>query len=349
MKQKAVNTQINEKVAVLGDGQMGTVCSIVLGGKGLSVALWSKFPDRLADIAAKRENRSLLPGHRLPDTVTPTQEADETLDGATWIVSAIPCQFLRSVWKEIGGFVAEDASVVSVTKGIENGTLARPSEIIAEFTGKIERVAVLSGPTIANELARGLPATATVASDNTALAKEYQRLFTTDWWRIYTNPDPLGVELAGATKNVIAIAAGIIDGLELGSNTKAALITRGLVEITRLGAAMGAMPETFAGLAGLGDLVTTCISEHGRNRTVGERLARGEKLEKIIADMTSIAEGVATTKSVIALADNYSVDMPITRCVSRILFEGLHPQEGIAELMSRKPKPEFANNPNLEV
>ena len=227
-----------------------------------------------------------------------------------------------------------------MTKGIETDTLLRPSEILAEITGPERRLGALSGPNIAGELARQLPATAVVASADTQLPQQGQQIFTRKFFRLYTNSDLIGVELAGAGKNVIALAAGIIDGLGLGDNAKAALLTRGLVEITRLGVALGAKEETFTGLAGLGDLVTTCISPLGRNRSVGEQIGKGKKLQDVLATMDAVAEGVATTRSLTALARQHHVDMPITLKVQSVLFQDQNPQKAIAELMSRTPKPE---------
>jgi len=229
-----------------------------------------------------------------------------------------------------------------VSKGIENVTLLRPTQVIADALDTPHHwpLAALSGPNIAAELAQRLPGTAVAACDDAAVAQRAQAAFSTPWFRVYTNDDVVGVELAGATKNVIAIAAGILDGLAAGNNAKSALVTRGLVEISRLGAAMGAKGETFAGLAGLGDLITTCVSPEGRNRSVGERIGRGQKLAQILADMPSVAEGVPTTQSVLELARRYDVEMPITEAVHAVLFEDLEVRQAIGRLMAREPKPE---------
>jgi glycerol-3-phosphate dehydrogenase (NAD(P)+) len=251
---------------------------------------------------------------------------------------------MRSVWKRLSPYVPVGVPVVSVAKGIENETLLRPTQVIADSLphGRTPPLAVLSGPNIAVELARYLPATAVVASKDEAFAQRVQAAFSTQWFRVYTNSDVVGVELAGATKNIIAIGAGILDGLSAGNNAKAALVTRGLVEITRLGVAMGAEEKTFKGLAGLGDLITTCVSPEGRNRTVGERIGKGQKLEDILGGMDSVAEGVPTTRSVMALARRFRVEMPITEAVHNVLFEDKDVLRALSDLMTREPKPESA-------
>lgn len=237
--------------------------------------------------------------------------------------------------------------MVSVAKGIETQTLLCPTQIVADVMreqdatlGKSRSLAALSGPSVADELARCLPATVSVASRDESLAKQVQQLFSTHWFRVYTNPDIIGLELAGATKNVIAVAAGILDGLQAGVNAKSALLSRGLAEIARLGVAMGAQAETFFGLAGVGDLATTCFSPTGRNRTCGEMLGRGRKLEDVLKAIPGVVEGVPTTKAVVQLAERYHVDMPISSSLNQVLFEGLDPLEGISRLMSRSPKAE---------
>jgi glycerol-3-phosphate dehydrogenase (NAD(P)+) len=249
---------------------------------------------------------------------------------------------MRSVLHRLKGSLPAGVPIISVSKGIENDTLLRPTQVIADVLpmGKTPPLAVLSGPNIAAELAKYLPGTAVVASADRALAERVQQAFSTQWFRVYTNTDVIGVELAGASKNVIAIAAGILDGLAAGNNAKAALVTRGLVEITRLGLAMGADEGTFKGLAGLGDLMTTCVSPEGRNRTVGEQLGKGKKLQDILGSMDSVAEGVPTTRAVRELARRNRVEMPITQAVYSVLFENKDVLDALAELMTREPKPE---------
>ncbi len=335
-----------ERITILGDGAMATVCSILLTQGGHEVTMWGAFEESIDRLLQDRENRRLLPGVRVPANVHLTANDNEAFNGATLILSAIPTQYMRSVWKRLRPHVPAGLPVVSVSKGIENETLMRPTEVIADALGEgwsataRHRLVALSGPNIAGEIAKYLPATAVAACSDEALAQRVQSLFSTQWFRVYTNSDVVGVELAGATKNVIAIAAGILDGLAAGNNAKAALVTRGLVEITRLGVAMGAQPETFGGLAGLGDLITTCVSPEGRNRTVGEQIGKGRKLTDVLAKMDSVAEGVPTTKSVRMLASRYKVEMPITETLYSILFENKDVIAALTELMTRGPKPE---------
>jgi glycerol-3-phosphate dehydrogenase (NAD(P)+) len=339
-----------EHITILGDGAMATVCSILLTQNGHSVTMWSAFEQSVEQLLQDRENRRFLPGARIPPAVRLTANDADCFEAATLIVSAIPSQYMRSAWQRVGPYLPRNIPIISVTKGIENQTLLRPTQIIADVLGARQRIgaaprcawplAVLSGPNIAAEIARYLPATSVVAAEDPLLAQRIQAGFSTEWFRVYTNTDLIGVELSGAVKNVIALAAGILDGLGAGSNAKAALVTRGLVEICRLGMAMGAQEPTFAGLAGLGDLITTCISPEGRNRHVGEQIGKGRKLQDILGDMASIAEGVPTTRSVYELARFYKVEMPITQAVYSVLFEDKDVLAALSELMSRLPKPE---------
>jgi len=335
---------MGERTAIIGDGAMATLCAKLLAEKGRPVRLWSAFPDQAADLDAHRENRRFLPGVPVPREVEITTHAGEAFDGAALAVSAVPAQFARAVWRRLAGACPSDLPVCSVTKGIENDTLLRPTQVLADvLTGSPEGprpLAALSGPCIAREVAAGQPATVVAASDDHDLARRVQELFTTAAFRVYTNADLIGVELAGATKNVIAIAAGILDGLSAGDNAKAALLTRGLAEITRLGAAMGGRRATFAGLAGLGDLVTTCVSRHGRNRGLGEAVGRGMTLRDAQAATASVVEGVATTRSVLALAARHGIEMPITAAVADVLFDAKPPRQAINDLMTRAPKAE---------
>lgn len=324
---------------MIGDGQMATVCSVMLADRGVHVRMWGRDPDHVAALKTVRENRRYLPGLSIPQRVSFTAEPKAVFAGAELIISAVPCQFLRSVWDAMAPDCPPNLPVVSVTKGIENETLKRPSEIIVECAGP-RPVAALSGPSIAAELARCLPATVVSASDDDRLNEQVQETFSSQWFRVYTNPDLLGVELAGATKNVIALAAGIVDGLKAGDNAKAALLSRGLVEITRLGAAMGARRETFAGLAGLGDLVTTCVSPMGRNRSAGQLIGQGRRVSEVIKSTPSVIEGIPTTRSVYHLARRHRVEMPITEAIYSVLFEGKEVIATLSELMSRALKPE---------
>ena len=337
------------RVTILGPGQMGLVCASILAGPDRAapapaVTLWGHDPDETGRLAQTRKTER-LEGYELPEGAHVALKDADALAGAELIVSAIPVQFTRATWERLRPHVPPEAGVLSVAKGIENGTLLRPSQVIADALADDpdappRPIGCLSGPTIAAELARGLPATMIAASDHTGFPELVQALFATSYLRVYTQDDLLGVELAGATKNVIAIAAGVLDGLRAGSNAKSALLARGLAEIARLGAAMGASPATFFGLAGAGDLATTCFSPEGRNRTLGEALGRGQSLEDALASMNSVVEGVATTRSVMDLAHRYRVEMPIARAVHDVLFGGLDPVEAIALLMSRELRDE---------
>ncbi len=331
-----------KRISIIGDGGMATVMAMLLCNKGIATQMWGYDSRQLADIEKSRENKKFLPGYKLPDTLVFEPEDKRIMAGADLIVSAVPCQFMRSVWSRLRSYVPENVPIVTVTKGIENDTLLCPTQIMADVLSKkrATRYVVLSGPTIADELARKLPATACAACCDESLAKKIQHTFNCHWLRVYTNTDVVGVELAAACKNIIAIAAGIIDGIGAGDNTKAALLTRGLTEITRMGIAMGARPQTFAGLAGLGDLVTTCISPKGRNRSFGERIGRGQTVGQAQDATESVVEGVATCKSVVALAAKYNVDMPITQAVFEVLFENKPVQAAISDLMTRQLKAE---------
>lgn len=332
-------------VAVLGTGQMGLVCCQILASQGISVRLWGHDPDHVAEIVQLRESRRHLPGLILPETVEITADFAATLfEDADFVVCAVPTQFIRPVLDNFRASVPPGLGFVSVSKGVENRSLLRPTQIISEALTDREDgdlpLCCLLGPTIAAELARCLPATMVAASATDPFARQVQVAFSTSWLRVYTHSDVVGVELAGATKNVIALAAGMIDGLAAGYNAKSALLARGLAEITRLGVAMGAQPETFFGIAGVGDLATTCFSPTGRNRSCGEELGKGRKLSEILSETESVVEGVPTTESVMALARRYDVEMPITEAVHAILFEGLDPIDAISRLMSRPMREE---------
>lgn len=329
-----------QNVSIIGDGGMGTVLAILLCEKGIAARMWGYDAGQLGEIERKRENTKFLPGYRLPATLAFEARDDRAMAGADLIVSAIPCQYMRRVWTRLRAHVPAGVPLVSVAKGIENETLMRPTQILADVLGDRVPRAVLSGPTIADELARKLPATACAAAEEESLAARVQHTFTCSWLRVYTNSDVVGVELAGALKNVIAIAAGIIDGVGAGDNAKAALLARGLAEISRLGLAMGATEQTFAGLTGLGDLVTTCISPSGRNRSFGERIGRGRTREEAQGATDSVVEGIATCASVALLASKYDVEMPITQAVYEVLFEGKPVRAAIEDLMSRRLKSE---------
>ena len=321
---------------------MGTVMSMLLCGKKIHTRMWGYDREQLMQTARDRENKKFLPGYNLPKSLEFEPDDEKIMADSDLIISAVPCQFIRSVWTRLKKYAPENVPIVSVAKGIENNTLLRPSQIIEEVLELSDnsRLAVLSGPTIADELARKLCATACIAGTNEKLIKKLQTIFSTTWFRIYTNTDIVGVELAGAMKNVIAIAAGIIDGTKSGDNCKAALLTRGLAEIMRLGTACGAKNETFTGLTGLGDLVTTCISPTGRNRSFGEKIGKGQTVEQAQKSTDSVVEGIATCESVTALAKRKDVEMPITQAIYEILFQNKPVEQAIFELMNRKLKAE---------
>ena len=323
-----------ERVCILGTGQMATMCATLLCDNGHEVMLLGK-PASIDHIRSRGESPH-LPGVPLPKGITLDNVAAPAAAAPSIIVGAVPTQAMRSILDRID---SSKAVFVSCAKGVELSTLRRPSQIAGELAGATD-LAVLSGPNIASEVVRRKPAGAVAASADPAVGERVRAAFMTDYFRVYTNTDVIGVELAGALKNVIAIAAGIIDGLALGNNAKASLITRGIVEITRLGVALGASAETFHGLAGLGDLITTCISPEGRNRTVGERVGRGEKLDDVLASLGSVCEGVPTTRAVRDLAMRHGIDMPILAAVHSVLFEGKEVRQALLDLMTREPKAE---------
>jgi len=327
------------KAAVIGDGAMGTVCALLLAEKGLEVALWGAAKGHVATLQRERVNQRYLPGYPFPEHLTVMAHDGTVFNGVELIVSAVPCQFMRSVWTRLRDVAPRDVPIVSVAKGLEVTTLLRPTQILIDCLGAVP-VACLSGPTIGPEVAARKPASVVVASHDSEVALRVQQTFATPYLRVYTSDDLLGVEIAGAVKNVIALAAGICDGMGAGDNAKASLVTRGLVEITRLGVALGARAETFRGLAGVGDLVTTCISRIGRNRSAGERIGRGELVEHVLATTPSVIEGIPTTRSVMALARQHGVEMPIVAAIASVLFDGTRPAEAIEKLMTRQLRSE---------
>lgn len=327
-------------VAILGAGGMGTALAVLLARTAETVRVWGRDPGRAREIQAARENRRHLPGVPLPDEVRVDPDPRAACDGCDLAIAAVPTAFLRATLAPFAAILPGEVPALSVVKGIEQGTFLRPSAILREALGA-RPIAVLSGPSHAEEVARGLPASVVVASDEEPLAIRVRDALNGPTFRVYTNTDVLGVELAGALKNVLGVAAGICDGLGFGDNAKAALLSRGLVEIARFACEMGARPSTFLGLAGVGDVITTCYSRFGRNRGVGERIGRGETLPEILATMTDVAEGVTTARSVRALAAVRGVPMPITEEVDRILHEGKSPREAVTDLMMRLPKEEW--------
>ena len=329
-------------LAAIGAGSWGTALSIALAARYESVRLWVREPDLAARIAATRINDLYLDGVPLPANVEPHTNLESALAGASTVLGVMPSRHARALYSGMLPFLSPAMRFVSATKGLEQDTLLRVSEVIqAAIRPRFEpRVAVLSGPTFAKEIAQGEPAAVVISSEDAALASEIQREFHGPAFRLYTNSDPVGVEIGAALKNVIAIAAGVCQGMGLGNNTMAALITRGLAEITRLAVAMGGRPKTLAGLAGLGDLVLTCTGGLSRNRAVGIELARGRSIGEIVSSTIMVAEGVDTTSAAVALGRRYSVDLPIAVQMNRILNEGLDPRAALRELMDRTPKEE---------
>jgi len=333
----------SEKIAILGTGSWGTTLAILCSRQGLNVSLWARTADEAAALNARRENVDFLPGIPFPLTLHVTYDLDDATRDAQIVLIVVPSQTFRSNVQALRPFVSTNPVVVSATKGIEMGTLQRMSEILCAELPQVppEQIAVLSGPNIAREIAAGLPASTVIAAVDEHAARIVQERLMSPAFRVYTQGDVVGVELAGALKNVIAIGAGVADGFNVGENAKATLLTRGLAEMTRLGVALGANPITFAGLAGIGDLICTCHSRHSRNHTVGERLAQGQKLDEILHGMKMVAEGITTTKAAHQLAVRHQVEMPLVEQMHAVLFEGKSPRQAIGDLMLRGAKTEF--------
>ncbi len=331
-----------DRVCVLGAGSWGTALAILLAKKGYSVPLWDRDFSIARGIRATRRNPRYLAEFELPDGILPVERLEEAVSGSPVVILAVPCNAVREVAVESGSFLGPKAVTISVAKGLESSTGLRVSQVLREtLPGNLgRRTVVLSGPNLAVELARDIPTTTVVASEDESLSRLAQDLFMAPTFRAYTNSDVAGVELGGALKNVIAIGAGISDGLGYGDNTKASLMTRGLAEIIRLGTALGSRRETFDGLSGIGDLIATCASTLSRNRRVGFELARGKRLPDILAEMGQVAEGVPTTRAACALAEQHGVEMPIARAVYQVLFEDKPPLQAVAELMLRESKSE---------
>ncbi|MFC0450731.1 NAD(P)H-dependent glycerol-3-phosphate dehydrogenase [Rhodococcus jostii] len=330
------------KAAVLGAGSWGTAFAKVLADAGTDVTMWARRGEVAESIVTRHENADYLPGIALPPSLTATDDARAALDGADIVVLAVPSQSLRDNLQVWSPMIPEDATMLSLAKGIETGTLMRMSQVIIQVTGADPgRVAVLSGPNLAREIAIGQPAATVVACTDSTRALALQKASATGYFRPYTNSDVIGCEIGGACKNVIALACGMASGIGLGENTIASIITRGLAEIIRLGVALGAKPATLAGLAGVGDLVATCTSPLSRNRSFGERLGQGGSIESAqAATHGQVAEGVKSCSSVRALAASYDVEMPLTDAVHRVCHEGLAVQDAIGQLLGRRTKPE---------
>lgn len=328
-------------VAIVGGGSWGTALALILAARRDSVRLWVHDPLLAAQIAESRENHIYLPGFPLPGKISVTSSLSEAVDGVDAVVIAVPSHVMREVTRQMAGFLPPEVAMIVATKGLEEGSLLRMSEVIAQVCVSVgPRIAVLSGPSFAREVAAGQPAAVVAASHDASLAQAVQTAFSGSMFRVYTSADPVGVELGGAMKNVVAIGAGVCDGLGLGHNALAALITRGLAEISRLAVSMGASPQTLSGLAGLGDLVLTCTGNQSRNRRIGLELAKGRPLAQIMASMKTVAEGIRTTHSVVELGRRYHVAMPIAEEMDQVLHFMRPPKEAIRRLMDRSPRGE---------
>ena len=328
-----------EQIAIIGDGGWGTALGLTLLRNGHSVRLWGPFPDYIDRVRASGENADYLPGVRLPRELEWTADRAQAVDKASVVVLAMPTKYFRSVLTSFSGLIPVTARVISVAKGLDGADNRRMTEV-AESLLNAGPVAALSGPSFASEVAVGAPTAVVIASREAALADSLQTVFNSQKFRVYTSRDVIGVELGGTLKNVIAVGVGVCDGLGLGHNARAALVTRGLAEITRIGVALGAQAETFAGLSGMGDLVLTCTSRLSRNYSVGERMGRGEKITDILARMKQVAEGVENSASACALAQHLAVPAPIAREVHAMVHEGKAPLAAVEALLGREPRPE---------
>ncbi len=326
-------------ITIIGDGGWGTAIGVLLDSYGHTITLWGPFADYLNEIRVHHENTRFLPGITLPETLRWTSDPSAAVADAEVVVLATPSKFCADVCGKFKGLIPADMLVVSLTKGLCENSHCRMSELAQTILG-LDTIAVLSGPSHAEEVARKIPTAVVAASEDDASAKRVQQLFSGPLFRVYTSSDPLGVEIGGAVKNVIAIAVGASDGLGFGDNTRAALITRGLAEITRFGIALGACPATFAGLSGVGDLIVTCTSRHSRNHSVGERLGRGESIDAILGSMKMVAEGVWNAKVIHTLGLTHKVAMPITDIVYALCYEGFSARTAVETLMARDMKPE---------
>lgn len=326
-------------IAVIGAGSWGTTLASVLAKKGFDVVIWAREPEIVRLINSERENSIYLPSIKLPESLSCTDDIFEAIKKARFIVNAVPTQYIRNIFTPIKNLLQSDSIVVSASKGIEKVTLKTPSMILNEILNR--NVNVLSGPTFAIEVAQEKPSAVTISGFEKKERLLLQEIFNTSYFRVYEHDDPIGAEIGGAIKNVIAIASGICDSLELGNNARAALITRGLHEIMRLGKHLGAKEITFSGLSGLGDLFLTCTSNLSRNYTVGYKLGKGESIEQISSSMRSVAEGVETSLSTVQLSQKIGIEMPISLEVYRVIYEGKSPKDAAYDLMNRALKPEF--------
>lgn len=331
-----------EKIGVIGAGAWGTALAMLIADKGHEVTLWMYEQDLAAETARTRENRVYLPGFALPSSITVTSSLESAVKGKSILLSVVPSHTVRAVTRQYASFLPKDVIIISASKGIEIETLMPLSEIFKDVLPKEfhDRLCFLSGPSFAKEVAQKMPTAITLASYDPAIGKKAQTILSNAYFRVYTNQDVIGVELAGSLKNVVAIAAGALEGMGFGYNTIAALLTRGLAEMARLGVAMGGNLTTFSGLAGMGDLVLTCTGGLSRNRTLGTRLGKGEKLDDIMKGAKTVAEGVKTAKAARDLAKKYRIDMPIVDEVYQILYEGKDPKHALKDLMTRELKAE---------
>jgi glycerol-3-phosphate dehydrogenase (NAD(P)+) len=333
---------MSHRIGVLGSGSWGTALAVHLAHTGHDVRLWARDPALASQMAATRENSVYLPGISLPATLSPTTDLASALDDAQFVVFAVPSHGMRDVAHQANASLPRACAIVSATKGLEEATMLRMSEVLRQELPDAGEIVVLSGPSFAIELARGLPTALVAAGDSSAIVESVMSHFRSPALRLYGSADVVGVELGGSLKNIIAIAAGVVEGLGLGHNALAALITRGLAELSRLAVALGAHRDTLAGLAGLGDLVLTCTGDLSRNRRVGLALARGESLQHILASTKMVAEGVRTTEAALALSAKHGIELPIAREMSDVLAGRTEPQTAIRNLMGRKQKLEHA-------
>ncbi|MBT7086786.1 MAG: NAD(P)H-dependent glycerol-3-phosphate dehydrogenase [Desulfobacterales bacterium] len=331
------------KIGVIGAGSWGTALANLLGTKGFKIDHWVFEKEVMEEIRSEKENKTFLPGFILSPNLNPSNDLESVVSGKDLLLIVVPSHLMRVTISKIAHLLPKDIIIVTASKGIENKTHLTMTGILKEILPNVpeDRLAVLSGPSFAKEVAANVPTAVTVASNDSQIASFVQHIFATQYFRVYTNDDMIGVELGGAVKNVVAIAAGIVDGLGLGLNTRAGLITRGLAELQRLGMELGASPKTFAGLAGVGDLILTCTGDLSRNHTVGKKIGEGMKLAEILANMNMVAEGVKTARSVYNLSSKLGVEMPICHIVYHILYDDLSPKEAVYQLMTRDLKEEF--------
>ncbi|HIX69036.1 MAG TPA: NAD(P)H-dependent glycerol-3-phosphate dehydrogenase [Candidatus Anaerostipes excrementavium] len=335
-----------KRVSVIGAGSWGTALAVLLAHNGHEVTIWSHDPYEIEMLSTKREQADKLPGVKLPENVKVSSDMEESLKGMDVVVMAVPSPVVRSVAKQMAPSISDGQIIVNVAKGIEDETYMTLTDIIEEEIPNAE-VCVLSGPSHAEEVGRGIPTTVVVGSKKKEVAELLQDVFMNEVFRVYTNPDIIGIELGGALKNVIALAAGTTDGLGFGDNTKAALMTRGIAELTRLGVALGGKPETFSGLTGIGDLIVTCTSVHSRNRKAGYLIGQGMTADEAMKEVKMVVEGVYSAKAALGLAKKYGVSVPIVEAVNKVLFENADPREEVSNLLLRERRKEH-NNLNWE-